>query len=36
MSLKETKARLEDGKATIGIIGLGYIGVPLALAVQVA
>ncbi|MFO1261173.1 MAG: nucleotide sugar dehydrogenase [Sphingomonadaceae bacterium] len=29
---EQTLSRLEDGTATIGIIGLGYVGLPLALA----
>lgn len=29
---EQTLSRLEDGSATIGIIGLGYVGLPLALA----
>lgn len=29
---EQTLARLQDGSATIGIIGLGYVGLPLALA----
>ena len=31
MSLIETKAKLQGGTATIGIVGMGYVGVPLAL-----
>ena len=32
MSFTETKSKLESGSATIGIIGMGYVGVPLALS----
>ena len=32
MSLIETKAKLQGGTATIGIVGMGYVGVPLALS----
>ena len=32
MSLIETKAKLQDGTAVIGIVGMGYVGVPLALS----
>ena len=32
MSLTETKTKLQDGNAIIGIVGMGYVGVPLALS----
>ena len=32
MSLIETKAKLQGRTATIGIVGMGYVGVPLALS----
>ena len=28
MSLTETKTKLQDGNAVIGIVGMGYVGVP--------
>ena len=32
MSLIETKTKLQGGTAVIGIVGMGYVGVPLALS----
>ena len=32
MSLNNTKTKLENGDAVIGIVGMGYVGVPLALS----
>ena len=31
--LEQLRARIEGGKATVGIIGLGYVGLPLAVEV---
>src|SRR3972149_1082068 len=30
--MEELQARIEEGKAEVGVVGLGYVGLPLALA----